>query len=33
MNNILLKNDNISVEISDLGAEILSLKKGSKEYI
>lgn len=33
MNNILLKNDNISMEISDLGAEILSLKKGSKEYI
>ena len=33
MNNIFLKNNNLTVEISTLGAEIQSLKKGEKEYI
>lgn len=30
MNNIFLKNNNLTVEISTLGAEIQSLKKGEK---
>mgnify|MGYP000866420174 CR=1 FL=1 len=30
MNNIFLKNNNLTVEISTLGAEIQSLKKGKK---
>lgn len=33
MNNIFLKNDSLTVEISTLGAEIQSLKKGTTEYI
>lgn len=33
MNNIFLKNNSLTVEISALGAEIQSLKKGEKEYI
>ena len=33
MNNIFLKNNNLTVEISTLGAKIQSLKKGEKEYI
>ena len=33
MNNIFMKNNNLTVEISTLGAEIQSLKKCEKEYI
>ena len=33
MNNIFLKNNNLTVKISTLGAEIQSLKKSEKEYI
>ena len=32
MNNIFLKNNNLTVKISTLGAEIQSLKKSEKEY-